>query len=268
MIFNMYNGSVTIGNSEMYYASFGTGSRTVVVIPGLSDGLTTVEGKALLLIKPYLRYLSKYTVYMFSRKDPLPAGTDIRQMAEDQAEAMRILGIGKAYVTGVSQGGMIAQYLAADHPELVEKLALVVTAPCVNDTIRDNIERWKDFAMKGDHASLMKDTAEKTYSDGYLRRNRLFLPFLRFVGKQKDYSRFLVNAHAILGFDATEDDSRISCPTLIISGDSDKTVGTSAGEELHRLITGSEFYTYKGLGHGLYEESRDFYRRVFDFFSR
>ena len=268
MIFNIHNGSVTVGKSEMDYAAFGTGSRVAVLIPGLSDGFATVDGKALLLVKPYLRYLSRYTIFMFSRKDPLPAGTDIRQMAEDQAEAMRILGITRACVSGVSQGGMIAQHLAAEHPDLVEKLALTVTAPCVNDTIRGNIDRWKDFAMKGDHASLMRDTAEKSYSDHYLSRYRLFLPLLRFVGKPKDYSRFLVNAHAILGFDAREADSRIACPTLIISGDSDKTVGTEAGEELHRNIPGSELYTYKGLGHALYEEARDYNRRIFDFFSR
>ena len=50
-------------------------------------------------------------------------------MADDQAAAMQILGIDKASVLGVSQGGMIAQYLAIDHPGMVEKLILAVTAP-------------------------------------------------------------------------------------------------------------------------------------------
>lgn len=34
----------------------------------------------------------------------------------------------KAEVMGVSQGGMIAQYLAIDYPELVEKLVLVTSS--------------------------------------------------------------------------------------------------------------------------------------------
>ena len=38
---------------------------------------------------------------------------------------------------GVSQGGMIAQYLAIDHPDLVERLVLAVTAPRVNEIIRE-----------------------------------------------------------------------------------------------------------------------------------
>ena len=32
------NGSVPIGNTEMYYAAFGNGQRHLVVLPGLSDG--------------------------------------------------------------------------------------------------------------------------------------------------------------------------------------------------------------------------------------
>ena len=104
------NGSVKIGNTEMYYASFGSGSKTLVALPGLSDGLATVKGKALVLSQPYKKFLKDYTVYMFSRKNEMPEGYTIRQMASDQAKAMKELGIDKAYVLGVSQGGMIAQY--------------------------------------------------------------------------------------------------------------------------------------------------------------
>lgn len=39
------NGSIKIGDTEMYYVSFGTGTKQMVVLPGLSDGLATVKGK-------------------------------------------------------------------------------------------------------------------------------------------------------------------------------------------------------------------------------
>lgn len=71
---NIKNGSVTIGNTVMYYVSFGTGNRNLVVLPGLSDGLATVRGKAWLLYRPYRRYLKDYTVFMFSRKNRMPKG--------------------------------------------------------------------------------------------------------------------------------------------------------------------------------------------------
>ena len=83
------NGSVKIGGTEMYYAAFGKGEKKLVVLPGLSDGLATVKGKAMVLKGPYKKYLSDYTVYMFSRKNKMPESYSIRDMARDQAEELR-----------------------------------------------------------------------------------------------------------------------------------------------------------------------------------
>ena len=116
----MENSSVILGDTEMYYVSFGEGKKKLVVLPGLSDGLTTVKGKAWLLSLPYRKFFRDYTVYMFSRKNDMPEGYSMEDMAEDQVSAMRSLGIEQAYVMGVSQGGMIAQDLAIRHPEMVQ----------------------------------------------------------------------------------------------------------------------------------------------------
>lgn len=262
------NGCVSLGNTDMYYVSFGKGSRKLVVLPGLSDGLATVKGKALVLSAPYLKYLSDYTVYMFSRKNQMPEGYTIRDMASDQVLAMQELGIDRASVLGVSQGGMIAQYMAADHPDRVEKLVLVVTAPYANDIVKASVSAWIDMVKRGDHTALMVDTAEKMYSESYLRKNRKYFPLVARFTKPATYDRFLKNAAAILAFDARADLRKIACPTLIIAGNEDNTVGKDAAHELQSAIAGSELYIYEGLGHGLYEEAGDFYERVFVFCNR
>lgn len=261
----MKNGRVEIGNTDMYYVSFGSGARKLAVLPGLSDGLATVKGKALVLSPPYRKYLRDVTVYMFSRKNAMPEGYTIEAMADDQAEAMDRLGIGRAGVLGVSQGGMIAQSLAIRHPERVEKLMLAVTAPYANAVVEAVVSGWIDMALRGDHASLMTDTAEKTYSDAYLKRYRRLLPLMARFTKPSDYDRFLKNARAILKFDARGDLTKIACPTLILAGSEDRTVGVRAAHELHRGIAGSELFVYEGLGHGAYEEAKDFYDRVMAF---
>ena len=254
-----------IDGSEMSYVSFGNGKKTLILIPGLSDGLTTVKGKAILLAKPYKCFFKQYTVYMFSRKDHLPQGYSIRKMAEDQAKAMLKLGIEKACVLGVSQGGMIAQYLAADYPELVEKLVIAVSAPEVNQKIRACLNQWIGYAERGRHKDLMISTAENSYSEEYLKKYRRFYPFLGMVGKPSGYGRFITNAKAIMKFDASSDLQKIKCPTLIIGGGEDKIVGAQASYDLHYLIPGSKLFMYKGLGHAAYEEAEDFNQRVFMF---
>ncbi|MBQ3707819.1 MAG: alpha/beta hydrolase [Clostridia bacterium] len=265
MLWNARNHRIPLDGTALEAVSFGRGEKQLVILPGLSDGLATVGGKALLLAPPYRRFFDRYTVWMFSRRNDLPAGFSIGDMAEDQARVMQTLGIGSAAVMGVSEGGMIAELLTARHPALVEKLILAVTAPCVNDTLRDCIPRWIGFAKEGRHRELMIDTAERSYSPAYLEKFRKLYPFLGMVGKPKDYGRFLSNAEATLSFDAREELGRIVCPTLILGGEDDHIVGADASRELSERIAGSELFLYPGLGHAVYEEAKDFYARVFAF---
>ena len=130
MFYHAHNGSVRVGNSEMDYISFGYGNRNLIMLPGLGDGLSTVRGMALLFSMMFRIYAKEFTVYVFSRKNHLQEGYSTREMAKDHAEAMAVLGIAKADVLGISQGGMIAQYLAIDYPNLVSRLILAVTSAC------------------------------------------------------------------------------------------------------------------------------------------
>ena len=259
------NGCVPVGATEMDYVAFGSGEKRLVVIPGLSDGLATVKGKALLLAPPFKKFFKDYTVYMFSRKNEMPEGYSIEDMADDQVTVMHALGIEKACILGVSQGGMISQAIAIRHPEVVEKLILAVTAPNASEVARKVISGWIDVARQGDHVTLMVDTAERMYSKAYLEKNRKLFPLLARVTKPKSYDRFLKNAQAILQFDVREELPKISCPTLILAGEDDKTVGNEAPAQLQSGIAGSRLHVYQGLGHGAYDEAKDFYDRVLDF---
>ena len=255
------NGCVAVGSSTMHYAAFGSGARKLAVLPGLSDGLATVKGKAFILQFPYRKFFRDYTVYMFSRKNEMPEGYSIRDMAADQVLAMRSLGMDKACVLGVSEGGMIAQYIAADHPEMVEKLILAVTAPYAGSVVRESVSGWTGMAERGDHAALMADTAERMYSEKYLKKYRKFTPLLARFTRPRDYHRFMVNARAILGFDCRDMLKEIRCPVLIIAGSDDRTIGNDAPYELHEAINGSTPYVYEGLGHGAFAEAGDCYER-------
>ncbi len=265
MLWNAKNGSVQMGHTRMHYVSFGYGSKPLVLLPGLADGLASVKGKALLLARPYSIFFQKYTVYMFSRKNDMPEGYAIRDMAHDQAQAMEALGMGKAAVMGVSQGGMIAQYVAVDYAQLLDKLVIAVSVPRANDMIRSCVSQWISFAEKGNYRQLMIDTAEKNYSAERLKKIRKLYPLIGVIGKRLVYDRFLINARAILQFDASQDIKKIACPTLIIGAEKDKVVGVRASYEMNERIAGSELYVYKGLGHAAYEEAGDFNQRVFHF---
>ena len=94
------------------------------------------RGAALPLTYMYRTFLKEYTMYVIDKKEVIPNGYTIREMADDVAAVMDELSIRIADVFGVSQGGMIAQYLAIDYPSLVNKLVLGVTASRQNETIK------------------------------------------------------------------------------------------------------------------------------------
>ena len=263
MAFLAKNGTAVIGSTEMYYACFGNGPKNLIVLPGLSDGLSTVKGMALILSLPYRKYLKEYTVYMFSRKNDMPQGYTINDMADDQNDVLEQLGIEKTAVLGVSQGGMIAQALAARRPERVEKLVIAVSAPYANELLKENINRWLEMVSRKDHRALMADTAQRYYSDAYLKKYRLFLPLYGLVGKPKTYERFIRNAEAILGFDNRDSLGQIRCPVLILAGRQDAITGVQASIDMHEAIPDSSLFIYESLGHALNDEDPDFYERIF-----
>lgn len=189
-------------------------------------------------------------------------------MAEDQAKAMKALGIVNANVMGVSQGGMITQYLAIDHPELVKKLVLAVTLAKQNEVIQSVAGNWISMAEQGDYKSLMIGIAEKNYSDKFLKRYRCLYPLLGYIGKPKDFKRFLIQAKSCIHHNAYSELDKILCATLILGGACDKIVGTTASVELADKIEKSELFIYSDLGHAAYEEAKDFNKRVLSFLEK
>lgn len=250
------------------YIRFGSGQKSLVMIPGVGDGLKTVKGMALPFAFLYRSLAENFTVYVFSRRRNLSQGMTTRDMAEDLNSAMDALGLSAASVVGVSQGGMIVQWLAIDHPDKVETLVLTVTLSRPNDTVRDVITRWKEMSDRGDYKGIMLDTAERSYSEKRLKLARLEYRLVGSIGKPKSFDRFRIQAASCATHDAYDLLDRIICPTLVIGGNEDKIVTGQASVEMAERIPDCELYIYDGLGHGLYEEAPDFLKRVSDFCKR
>ncbi|MBQ7863170.1 MAG: alpha/beta hydrolase [Lachnospiraceae bacterium] len=268
MFYGAKNGSIKIENTEMDYIVFGNGTKPLIMIPGLGEGLKTVKGTAIPFAFVYRTVAKEYKVYCFSRRNILPQGFTTKDMAEDLYFCMRELGIEKAMVLGVSLGGMIVEHLALQHPEVVEKLILTVTVARQNDTVQHMIGKWMDYAKEGKYKEIMIDTAENSYTESYLKKSRWMYGLLGNVGKPKSFERFLIMAEAGMTHDVYEELEKITCLTLVLGGRQDKIVGGDASEELASRIPGCELYMYEDYGHGLYEEAKDFVPRVLEFFKK
>jgi len=264
-VLNAKNGRLSLKTGEMDYIRFGNGKHTLVMIPGVGDGLKTVKGMALPFAFLYRALIQDFTVYGFSRRENLPEGMSTREMADDLNLAMGTLGLSGACVLGVSQGGMIAQWLAIDHPDRVRRLVLTVTLCRPNPTVQQAVAGWLEMAERGDYRGILVDTAERSYTEKRLRKERFLYRLIGSVGKPENFSRFRIQAESCVQHDAYDELPRITCPTLVIGGTDDRIVTGEASREIAERIPGSRLILYDNLGHGLYEEAADFLSRVKEF---
>ena len=265
MLYNAKNKSVEIGNTFMNYAEFGNGEKSLIMIPGLGDGLRTDNKLAHMYALLYGKFAKDYKVYVFSQKIDMPDRYSTKKMAHDIKDAMDILGVEQADVIGVSLGGMIAQHLAADYPKLVSKLVLVVTSARKNQYIQAAISGWIEMAKRGDYRRLMVDNLKKMYTKEYLEKNKWMMSVAGKIGKPKSYARFINMANASLHHNAYEKLDKIQAKTLVIGGTLDRVVGAKASKELAELIPNAKLKIYEQYGHALYDEAKDFNQTVLEF---
>lgn len=262
MALNAVNGRLELACGSMDYVRFGSGEQDLVMLPGLGDAFRTVKGLALPFALGYRRLAKDFTVWLFSRPEPLSNPCSTREMARDLGLALDALGLERICLLGVSQGGMIAQWVAIDQPKRVDRLVLAATAAGGNPTLQKNLLHWITLARGGDYRGILTDTARLSYSAKAVKKQSLAAAATALVTRPQSFERFLIQAAACLKHDAREDLPRIFCPTLVLGGEEDGVVTAEASRELAREIVGAELCLYEGLSHAFYEEARDFQERV------
>jgi pimeloyl-ACP methyl ester carboxylesterase len=179
-------------------------------------------------------------------------------MARDAAGLLRELNLAPAHVIGASMGGMIAQTLAARHPESVRSLTSIMSttggrlvgqpAPWLyplllrrpDDDRQTAIERrvklFQQIGSKGLEQDLdhIRNTAERSWDRDHDPRG---------PGRQL--------AAIIASGNRTEELRRIAVPTLVIHGTDDRLVSPSGGRATARTIPGARLLLIEGMGHDL-----------------
>ena len=252
-------------DKSMDYVTFGKEKQPLVIIPGLGDGLQTVKGKAQLFSLSYRLLAKRYKIYVFSRINELRQGYTTRDMAADVAEAMETLNLDTAYVMGISQGGMIAQWLAVDFPGRVQRLILAVTTAKPSQLAKERIEHWQKLSQSGNFKHLMLDIAQHSYTQKSYQKWRLLYNIMGRLGRIKDEKRISIQSQSCLTHDSLEVLKEIHCPTLVLGALEDDVIGVKGSKELAKAISGCQLLILKHSGHALYEENKLFQEIVCGF---
>jgi pimeloyl-ACP methyl ester carboxylesterase len=187
-----------------------------------------------------------------------PARYRLSDMADDAAGLLRELGLAPAHVIGASMGGMIAQTVAARHPELVLSLTSIMSNTGSLITGRPGLRVYPLFLERpgrGRDAAIERTMKVfKLIGSRGLPRDDDLIHDLAQRSYDRDHDpagpgRQL--AAVIASGNRRKEIRRITAPTLVIHGDEDKMVGKSGGRATARAIPGAKLMLIKGMGHDL-----------------
>lgn len=195
----------------------------------------------------------------------LPVGADgwpepvyrLDAMARDLVAVLAQLDVDRVHVIGTSMGGMIAQHLASDHPELVQSLTslmsttgaadvgaphasagFVLTAPAPTER-----EPYLEHAV-----AVARTIGSPGHVDPAWARAVAEVSYARGVHPQGTGRQLLaIRADG----DRTPALTTITAPTLVVHGDADPLIDVSGGRATAAAIPGAHLHVVEGLGHDL-----------------
>ena len=253
----------------MNFFRFGTGEKTLVILPGLS--VQSVMGAAEAIAAAYQSLAERYTIYVFDRRSDLPEAYSVHDMARDTAEAFESLGLRKVCLFGASQGGMIALVLAIEHPELVGRMVLGSCSAHVQEEQFRAIEEWIRLAKEKDSTGLYLSFGREIYPPAVFEQYRDTLIAAAGTVTDADLERFIILAEGTKGFNVVPELDRIQCPVLAIGVFEDSVLDSDATMEIaEKLDEHPDFrlFLYTGYGHAAFDTAPDYRQRILDFFEK
>lgn len=207
-----------------------------------------------------------------SGRSDKPAGPyDLLRMADDAVACLRAAGFDSAHVLGASMGGILAQVIAAQHPERVRSVVLACTACRHHDWRRELLEEWIQSVEATGMRRFARTNMEWLIGGRSLRRVALGMHLFGPLAFNLSGAAFISQVEAILAMDGSFSSglSAVVAPTLVMVGSQDRLTPVGDSEELASRITGAELEVVRGGAHlFMVEHAVTFNRLVLDFLDR
>ena len=198
------------------------------------------------------------TIGQLARRRFRPEQYTLSDMAEDSARLLRELDLAPAHVVGASMGGMIAQLMAAEHPDVVRSLTSIMSSTG---------SRFHGQPHYSVYRYLLRPPPRDR--EGYIERAAQVFGLVGSTGFPRDEQ--YIRERAARSYDRAYDVAAggrqlgaitasgnrtaklhgIKAPTLVIHGTVDKMIRPSGGRATAKAIPGARLMMIEGMGHDL-----------------
>ena len=178
-------------------------------------------------------------------RSPVPPGPySIGDLGRDALDLLDDVGLERVSFCGLSIGGMVGMWLAAEAPERVHRLTLCCTAP-----IQPPREQWLERAatVRAHGVSAVADAVlARWYTSG---ASRSLQEAFRKMLVETPAEGYAGCCEALADLDLRDRLGEIEAPTLVLTGAEDPVAPPEAGELLAASIPGARHATLGGAAH-------------------
>ena len=173
---------------------------------------------------------------------------------------------------GVSQGGMVAQHIAATHPELVWKLVLGCSTSKPEPEQLKVIGEWARLARAHDREGLVEAFIRDCFSVKFAERYSRALRAMYKDVSEADMDRFAIFARECDNVNTGDMLASIKCPVLVLAASEDRVVLPVASDKIVEKLKAAnvpcEYEIFEGYGHAAFDEIKEYKERIFEFLNK
>jgi 3-oxoadipate enol-lactonase len=168
-----------------------------------------------------------------------PGLYSIEQLGKDVMALLDALHLKQIHFCGLSMGGMIGMWLAANAPDRLNKLVLCNTAAKIG-----TIEGWNariETVRKNGMKAIAPATIERWFTPAFREKNAAPVAGIQKALEETNPEGYAACCAAVRDFDCRGDLGKIRVPTLVISGASDPATPPADGRFLAGQIPGAQY---------------------------
>jgi 3-oxoadipate enol-lactonase len=181
---------------------------------------------------------------------PPQHGWSVAGFATALAAALDAEGLRDIAIGGVSIGGLIAQQLAADRPDLVSRLLLISTTHRYTDELRARWTTIAGLARNGSLHAISEQLLPIWFSQTMLATSNPVINYVRGRYASVDHEAFAQACEVLATTDLTALTNSIKAPTLVICGDEDLPMFQDAARRFDNVIPSCRTHFIRGARHG------------------
>jgi 3-oxoadipate enol-lactonase len=213
-------------------------------------------------------FTSHYRLVRYDRRGHGRSGVSkgpytIAQLGHDVLAILDHLGIKKTNWCGLSMGGMVGQWLAANAPDRFEKMVFANTHYyyAAKDTWHERLGIAREKGLK----ALVDSNMERWFTAGFREREPKTIDWMKAMFVATPVEGFIACGEAVRDMDHRELLGRINVPVHMIAGRQDPATPLAANEYIRAHIPGATMTVLEAAHISNVEQPEAFTKAVLDY---